>query len=188
MSLDFHKARELCTAQELALVTSARAQDLRLLTSKRLDTKIKRARGLRDKFRDSALRQAREAHGKAALRKKRPASRNVRTVEKAKLFGEVLRRFEARAAKLDQGDASEPIPGGERATAPERTSHRASAQRSARATRSTPAARPNRQKRGKAAATDTARKRVKFASSQGARVHAHVSSRNRRHQARRDAR
>ncbi|HXN33008.1 MAG TPA: hypothetical protein VN894_14155 [Polyangiaceae bacterium] len=187
MSVDFHKARELCTAQELALVTSARAQDLRLLTSKRLDTKIKRARGLRDKFRDLALRQAREAHGKAALRKKRPASRNVRTVEKAKLFGEVLRRFEARAAKLDQGDASEPIPGGERATAPER-SHRASAQRSARTTRSALAARPNRQQRRKVAAADTARKRVKFAASQGPRVHAHVSSRNRRHQARRDAR
>lgn len=183
MTLDFNRARELCNQQEFALVASARAQELRAITPKRLSAKIARARGLKDKFSNLARRQARDARGKAPPRGTRPG--NARTVEKAELFGEVLKRFEARAARPDRASVPEPIPRGKRSAA------RTKSHRDAplpRATRSARAARPNRQQRRRSAVADSARKGVKLAVSQVPRVHAHVGSRNRRQQARRDAR
>jgi hypothetical protein len=166
MTVDFDKARLLCTRQELALVLSARAQELRALTPRRLRTKMTLARGLRNKFRDLSERQAREARGKAPPRGARPARGNARTVEKADLFSEVLRRFEARAAKLDQ-------------QAPDSASV-AIARRRPRS--------PSRSQRQKMDAAVAARKQRKAATSGAPRVRAHVASRNRRMQTRRDAR
>jgi hypothetical protein len=157
----------LCSPQELALVASARGEELKALTPKRLLTKVTRARGLRDKFRDLARRQAREGRGKAPPRKLQPAQGNARTVEKAELFGEVLRRFEARAAKVDPP--------------------RVATARPVRA-RSPRVPRPTRSKRRQSQAASAARKQRKLATSQVSRVQAHVSSRNRRGQARRDSR
>jgi hypothetical protein len=186
MTLDFKRARQLCTQAELALVTSARPQELRSLTPKRLGGKIARARGLRDKFRDKASQQAREARGKIAPRRTRPARGNARTVEKAALFGEVLRRFEVQASKLDQDGGSEAslrTDRGSGAGVRAGASARASTARRVRATRS-----PDRRRQRKSDATLAARKQIKFATSPGPRVRAHVASRNRRQQARRDSR
>jgi hypothetical protein len=166
MTLDFDRARQLCTQQELALVLFARAGELRTLTPRRLRTKMSQARGLRNKFRDLADRQARESRGKAQPRGMRPARGNVRTVEKANLFGEVLRRFEERAAKLDVTAAAT-----ERATGVRR------ARRS-----------PSRSQRKKMDAASAARKERKVARSGAPRARAHVASQNRRGQARRDTR
>jgi hypothetical protein len=166
MTLDIEKARRLCTQQELALVLSARAGELRTLTPGRLRTKLTQARGLRNKFRDLADRQAREARGKAPPRGIRPSRGNARTVEKANLFGEVLRRLEARAAKLDLTAA----PSGPAA-------------RVRRTRRS-----PSRSQGQKMDAASTARKKNKAARSGAPRVRGHVASRNRRVQARRDTR
>ena len=201
MTLDFKRARQLCTQAELALVASARPQELRSLTPKRLDGKIARARGLRDKFRDKASQQAREARGKAAPRRTRRARGNVRTVEKAELFGEVLRRFEVQASKLDQNSESRASPrttlGTARASgaaARAGASPRAPTARRVRATPSIATFPPRRRRsldrklRRKSDAAIAARKQVKFATSQGPRVRAHVASRNRRQQARRDSR
>jgi hypothetical protein len=203
MTLDFNKARQLCTAPELALVVAVRTEELNALTPKRLQSKIVRARGLRNKFHDLANRQAREARGKAAPRRTRPARGNARTVEKAALFGEVLKRFEARAAKLDQSEARaivskskdaparkpsrKPTPK-KAAARPAPTSRSASRSpsRSLQA-RSTTSPR-SRSQRMKSEHTAAARKQSKLARSQAPRVQAHVSSRNRRGQARRDAR
>jgi hypothetical protein len=229
MTLDFKKARELCTEPEFALVVATRATSLRSLTPRLVRLKVARARGLRDKFRDVAFRQAREAKGKVAPRRRRPARGNAGTVEKAQLFEEVLRRFERRAAELDQqldqpvksgaasrgaratakaskagattakatkADASAPTTKADAtakatkadakapaATAPARS--KAPARTRARATR---AARPSPQRRARSEATAGIRKGKKLAISYVPREQAHVSSRNRRGQARRDSR
>ena len=100
MPLDFKRARQLCTEREFNLVEATRSEPLASLTPQRLQAKIARSRVLRGKFRDLADRQRREERGKIAPRGRRAARGNARTVEKAELFAEVLRRFEARAQKL----------------------------------------------------------------------------------------
>lgn len=79
MIIDLRKAAQLCTKSELALVGSARGDKLKGLSSKRLELHIARARGLRDRFRDLAERQRREALGTAPPRGRRPARGNART-------------------------------------------------------------------------------------------------------------
>jgi hypothetical protein len=200
MTLDYDRARQLCSQQELALVASARTEELRSLTPKRLQAKIVRARGFRNKFRDLASRQAREARGKAPPRRTRPARGNARTVEKAELFGEVLKRFEARAAKLDH-DEGPPVESPRKAPSSKPGTARRAASASAKpgTSRRTTSARPtprssakplstkaSQRRRSQAAAS--ARQQRKIAISQAPRVQAHVSSRNRRTQARRDSR
>jgi hypothetical protein len=177
MTLDFKKARELCTEPEFALVAASRPASLRSLTPRLLRMKVVRARGLRDKFRDLAHRQTREARRKAPSRGK-AARASTRTVEKAELFAEVLRRFEGRAEKLDLEARTEPTA----AVSTGRPSARAS-----RAKAPKRAARPPRRGRTRWQAAD-ARKEAKLETSHVPRKRAHVSSRNRRGQSRRDSR
>jgi hypothetical protein len=189
MTLDFTKAHQLCTERELALVNSARSEALSTLTPKRVNSKITLARGLRDKFRDLADRQAREARRKAPPRGARPARGNARTVEKAALFDEVLKRFQGRAAELDQREVPEPVSRAKRvATKGGVTAGRRPSIARPRRAKSVPAPRPNRQQRGRSEAAAARRKQLKMATSHRPRVQAHASSRNRRGQARRDAR
>ena len=106
MALDFKRARELCTQAELSLVESTRPSALRSLSSRALRLKVRRARGLRDKFRDLAVRQARDARAKdRATGRARVVRRPLRTQAKAQLFEDVLGRFEARAAELGVSQA-----------------------------------------------------------------------------------
>jgi hypothetical protein len=203
MTLDFKKARELCTEPEFALVVATRTASLRSLAPRLLLLKVARARGLRDKFRDLASRQAREARGKAAPRGRRPARGNARTVEKAQLFGEVLRRFERRAAELDQPVKSGAASRGARATSRAKAATGVKAGAKAPAgpeapagpkvpartrARATRAARPSPQRRARSQAAVGIRKAKKLATSHVPRERSHVSSRNRRGQARRDSR
>jgi hypothetical protein len=191
MTVDLKKARELCTQPEFALVTSTAAASLRSLTPRALRMKLVRARGLRDKFRDLADRQAREARGKALPRGRRPARQNRRTVEKAELFGEVLRRLEERAAQLDlpagAPGTSSPARGRRRATASRAPASRAPAARTPEKPRRKRPARTVRRGHTREDASD-ARKERKLMISHVPRKQSHVSSRNRRRQARRDAR
>jgi hypothetical protein len=138
MTLDFNKARKLCTQTELAVVVSARPSAMKSLTARRLQTKIARARNLRDK------------------------SRRREDRDKAELFGEVLRRFEARAAELDRREKAKSVPPGPRTRA--------------------------RSRRRRAETAAAARKQLKLRTSHVPRGQSHVSSRNRRQQGRRDAR
>jgi hypothetical protein len=188
MKLDLKKARELCTEAELALVSDARPAILVSLTPRLLRLKVVRARGLRDKFRDVAHRHVREARRKVAPRGKRPARGTARTFDKAELFGEVLRRFEVRAAELDlltQRPASAAARRGR--IAPTKPVARASTARPISRARAKPLthARPKGRPRWKAS---DGRKASKLKSSHVPRVRSHVSSRNKRNQARRDAR
>jgi hypothetical protein len=171
MTLDLKKARELCTEREFELVASSRPAPLRSMTPRVVRASMARARGLRDKFRDLAGRQAREARGKAAPRRRTPAKGNAATVAKAELFEEVARRFEGRAQALDL-----PTNGDGRGK-------RGSAASKARA----PGAGGVQGGRTRWQAAD-ARKETKVKTSPLPREQWHASSRNRRGQARRDSR
>jgi hypothetical protein len=157
MSLDFKKARQLCTDSEFALVAAARRPAVSTLSPKRLQANVVRSRTLRDKWRGMAKQQ------KAAASSARP-----RSLEKAALFAEVLTRFESRLAKIE---------GVRTAGAP-----RSKSLRGATAKRLAPA---------QAVATGEQHvkgKRAKLARSHFPRAKAHTLVRNRRRQARRDAR
>ena len=168
MNLDMRQAIQLCTQRELDLITASRAKNLGDLPAGTLRSHIARARGLRNKFRDLAARQAREAREKSSPRRKRPSTTNRRTVQKAKLFDEVLKRFEAAAAEPATVRSARPT-------------SRSSAARLVEARETAPLG-------AKSRALDSTRNRAQMGRSQAIRLHAHVGSRNRRSQARRDAR
>jgi hypothetical protein len=100
MAISATRAQALCTQAELDLVLSSRPADLKGVSETRLRGKVDRARKLRDKYRDLAKRQRLEARGKKPPARTRPAAGHARTDEKARLFAEVLERFEKRLAKV----------------------------------------------------------------------------------------
>ncbi len=199
MIINLRKAAQLCTESEFALVGSARADKLRGASLERLELQIARARRLRDRFRGLAERQKREALGRVPPRGKRPARGNARTVEKEELFREVLRRFESRAEKLKASEAilqrapkapatrARPRrrPGIVAAAAP--LPRRPGAPARAAKKRSTEP-RSNRSARQRSTAALAVRKESQMERSHATRQRSHVGARNRRSQARRDAR
>lgn len=94
------KARALCTRPELDLVLASRPAAMDRTGETRLRARVRRARDLRDKYRDLARRQRLEARGKRGAAGTRPAAGNERTVLKARLFGEVLDRLEGGLRRL----------------------------------------------------------------------------------------
>jgi hypothetical protein len=80
------KIKELLTKKEFELVQSGATSNVRLHSADRLKAYIKLARRRRDKYRDLDHRQ------KVSDR----FSRNERTVEKAKLFAQILDRLQRR--------------------------------------------------------------------------------------------
>lgn len=197
MPLNLRQATQLCTKSELELVTLAVTKDLSDLPARRLQVQITRARGLRNKFRDLAARQAREARQKAPARRKRPARSNARTLQKAKLFGDVLKRFEAVAAKT-QASAEEPTntdrPTTPRAAGrspagavPSRSARRARPAKRSVASRSVKS-RETRAVRSKSVAATATRKRGQIARGPAVRSRAHSGARDWRSQNRRDSR
>lgn len=99
------EAKQLCTAAELDFFVASLAGALREATPAELKRGLARARRLRDKYRQLAEQQRREARGKQSPRGRRPSQGNERTRRKQQLFDEVLTRFdnelqrrEARAA------------------------------------------------------------------------------------------
>ena len=160
MRFDLRRAAELCTREERNFIMSVRFESLRHTSWRRLHANIARARNLRDKFREMAHRQADEARRKAPPRGKRPAQSNGRAAEKARLFGEVLRRLRAHAAKAAKAEGRGRKSG--KAATPGKASHARGVQVPGRGNR--------------------------IARSHLTRLHAHVGSRNRRGQSRRDAR
>ncbi len=101
MTIRTSQARQLCNQAELDLYLASLARAVRQHTLARLKSKIARARKLRDKYRDLAAVQRREARGKQTPRGSRASQGNLRTARKAELFDEVLGRFEGRLAELE---------------------------------------------------------------------------------------
>ncbi len=94
------EAKAICTAAEYALIREAAPPQIGAHSPSKLRGFVSRARRLRDKYRDLANRQRREARGKSAPRGANPAGRNENTLKKVKLFEQTLARFETKLKKL----------------------------------------------------------------------------------------
>ena len=104
MAYTLTQARPLLTAAELELFTQSRAEPVKRLTPADLAGAVKRTRTLRDKYRDLYRRQT------VGVRTSTPGAvtgdDNERTQRKADILQEVLERYEARAALLNEGGGS----------------------------------------------------------------------------------
>jgi hypothetical protein len=95
MAITLQKARRYCSASEIELIHLSTKKMVAGMTPSRLVLKLKRARKLRDKYRDLASRQHREARGKADPRRRRASTTNEATRLKHEVFAETVERFEA---------------------------------------------------------------------------------------------
>ena len=117
MAYTLTQARPLLTAAELELFDQSRAEPIKGLTPARLAGKVKRARTLREKYRDLYRRQTVAARGESAATRPAKSTDNERTQRKADIFQEVLERFEARTTLL-QGRSERDAARAPRATKP----------------------------------------------------------------------
>lgn len=108
MAYTLTQARPLLNAAELALFDQSRTQPVKDLTPAKLAGAVKRARTLRDKYRDLFRRQT------VGLRTRKPGALtgndNERTQRKADILQEVLERFEARVTLLEARSDSKAEP------------------------------------------------------------------------------
>lgn len=111
MATSITQAKPLLTAAELELFDQSRAEPVKAFTAKQLASKEKRTRALRDKYRDLYRRQTVAQRGKVgksgARGKAMPATdaagkSNARTQRKGEIMQEMLERFEARSALLEE--------------------------------------------------------------------------------------
>jgi hypothetical protein len=100
LTIKLSEARQLCTKPELALIVSASAKALAETTVARLDKMIERARKLRDKYAGLATTQHRKTQATKSARGVGDA--NVRTKRKAEIFGALLEKFSARKTLLEE--------------------------------------------------------------------------------------
>ena len=106
MAYNRRQARAICNDTEYELFTASLADAITLHTPAQLRSKIKRARTLRDKNTDLFRRQSLASQESTGSKRGRSGSANQRTEQKARLFDEVLKRFEARLDKI----TAEPAP------------------------------------------------------------------------------
>ncbi len=97
MAVSMSEARKLCTSAELDLVLMSGTKRIGDLDAKQLQAKIRRARTLRDKWRDQSSRQVRETKTEQP---EKLETANARSATKAQLFAETVERFEKRLAKV----------------------------------------------------------------------------------------
>lgn len=103
MTINSAVAKQICTKVELDLVLASTTRHIGNLSAPELQTKIKRARAYRDKWRDLSHGQTRDtkANDPNSL-----GDANERSVLKAQLFDETLTRFEKRLEKVGKSPVS----------------------------------------------------------------------------------
>lgn len=199
MAISMQRAAKICTAAELNLVKASAPRAIRALTAKQVASKLERARRLRDKQRDLLQRQSLRSRARTGSKHgKDLGPQNERTAQKQELFEEVLERFQSRLQALEEADAP---------ASPSKSKARGAAQRPAKRAAKKAA---KRVKQAGARAASKTRRKVSIGArgtSDGVqepktkrsgippeakvleqKIHAHVSSRARRNQARRDQR
>jgi hypothetical protein len=213
MKVNLRSARALCTANEFDLVVASGGEGLRELSEARLKQKVVRARTLRDKYRDLLRRQRLAARRPGAKPARDDA--NARTSAKADLFEQTLARFVDRLAQVQaagqKAAAKKSVAKKATAKKPAKKAAAKKAAKKAAATKPAPtrpaAPKPRRSRKAPAPSTPLAPKvqppaargfvsdkaaqsarNVKLKSMNARNVQAHVSSRGRRSQARRDSR
>lgn len=106
MATTITQARPLLTAAELELFDQSRAEPIKALTLARLRGKVTRTRTLRDKYRDLFRRQTVAVRSATSTKGRSPVGAdNQRTQRRADILQEVLGRFEARVAQLEEREA-----------------------------------------------------------------------------------
>jgi hypothetical protein len=180
-------AKRLLSAAELELYDMGRREGIAQLDRRTLVAKIKRARNLRDKYRDLFRRQRLETRERTGSKRGQSGVANVRTREKAELFGELLARFEAKLAKVDAAAK----------LAAQRAAKAKAAAQAARGTRKGPsgkgaaAGKPAADARFGGLISPRAKSAIAKRQLQKTRmttIHAHVRSQGKRNQAKRDRR
>lgn len=122
MTISVAEAKKICTPAELELVQMSTTRNIGSLDAKQLKAKIRRARTLRDKWRDQAAGQTRQTKVNQPEQLNRA---NARSESKAQLFAETLARFESRLAKVDPAYRNESAPAGTPAKEVRARGHRA---------------------------------------------------------------
>jgi hypothetical protein len=105
MTYTLAQAGKLLNVSEFALFSASRADALKTHTAARLRAKVKRARALRDKFRDLFKRQRLVTRSRTGSKAGARGAANERTRRKAELFAQVLQRFEKRLAQVEAAEA-----------------------------------------------------------------------------------
>ena len=121
MAYNRRQARAICNDSEYELFSASLADSITELTPAQLRGKVKRARTLRDKSTDLFRRQSLAMQESTGSKRGKTGSANERTEQKARLFDEVLKRFEARLDKItvEPAPAASKAPKKAVATAPE---------------------------------------------------------------------
>lgn len=184
------KSAALLTKSEAALVRETAPAKLRALTPARLRTKVARVRKLRDKYESLARRQKGEAKGTVAPRGQRRSEGNANTTKKAEIFAAALARVDGEIARRDAAEKK----------AAAKAKAKASGKKAKAKTKVAPGTKAKTTAKAKAtgkkppafAATNEAalpkRARMQKAKSGLQRSGGHMAARDRRNQARRDAR
>lgn len=95
------QAAKLLSAAEMDVFNASLGAAIKELSPARLAGKVKRARTLRDKFRDLLKRQKLASRARTASKAGTSGAANERTERKAEVFDEVLTRFLARHEKVE---------------------------------------------------------------------------------------
>lgn len=97
--------RKLLNAGEIEIFESSRAEAIKELNAPRLIVKVKRARTLRDKYRDLLKRQRLATRARTGSKAGNSGDANQRTREKTEVFAEILERLEGRLALVEAAEA-----------------------------------------------------------------------------------
>ena len=169
MTYNPRQVRELTTTSELDLVRASHAGSIGRLSARALKANIARARRLRDKQRDLYRRQRLASRARTGTKQgSRPPS-NARTGQKARIFDEALSRFRRRLEALEAAERGKP-------------------QKKVLSQRPRGNAGPKPHPAGARKTSGQTALRQKARSPRMKAMQAHVSSRGRRRQARRDSR
>ncbi len=104
MAYNRNHAKTLCNKTEYQFFESSLRGNIDKLPQKRVQDGIKRARTLRDKYRDLHKRQRLATRDRTGTKKGVKPATNERTEQKAKLFAEVLERFEVQLKALKEAE------------------------------------------------------------------------------------
>ncbi len=91
------KATTLLNQREMALYDDSRANAIRQLDAKSLDTRVSRARDARNRARDLVQRQKLSSRDRTGNKRGTSGLANQRSKDKVELMTEILRRFEAQS-------------------------------------------------------------------------------------------
>jgi hypothetical protein len=185
MSYNRIAAKKLLNASELELFDAGRRDEIGALSAAQLRAKITRTRRLRDKYRDLYRRQRVSTRARTRTKAGTRGEANLRTRQKAEILGELLARFEKRLAQIEAAQQRAQLQEAKRAR---RATRSATKRRRAAPVKSAKPPVPRARTGFMSTAAKSADTRRQPVQTGRVAVQAHMSSRGRRNQAKRDRR